>query len=67
MEKFWLVWNTNRGLPTFKHVDQGVAIKEAERLAATNPRDPFFVLEATHCVRSVSVTVEKLDSPESSW
>lgn len=43
---FWLVWNPDRGSPSFKHESKEAAIAEAERLARVNPRSDFFVLQA---------------------
>lgn len=47
-EKFWMVWNPERSAPRHRHDYEGGARAEAERLAATNPGQEFYVLEATH-------------------
>lgn len=43
-DKFWLVWNSNRGGPTKKHFDEGEALTEAERIALQHPHDKVYVL-----------------------
>lgn len=43
---FWIVWNPNGQKPTFKYGSQEGALREAERLAKTNPEETFVVLEA---------------------
>lgn len=46
IERFWLVWNPNGRNPTYRHTTRESAQIEAERLAALNPRQSFFVLKA---------------------
>lgn len=43
---FWIVWSSESGAPTHKHVSKEEALKEAERLAAEHPDKPFHVLQA---------------------
>lgn len=42
-DKF-LVWNPDRGYPTTCHLSFDSAVREAERLAAANPGQSFFVM-----------------------
>lgn len=60
MNKFWLVYNANRSLNTakVKHPTEASALAEAERLAAFQPDDTFYVLEAksASCVQKVVTT-----------
>jgi len=44
--KFWMVWNPNRRVPTYRHATEHGATQEAERLAALNPGERFYVLVA---------------------
>lgn len=44
-EKFWLVWNPARSVPTFRHPTEQAAITEANRLAEKCIGEQFFVLE----------------------
>lgn len=44
---FWLVWREHGDTPTYKHESIGSAAREAERLAARNPGQKFFVLPAS--------------------
>ena len=41
---FYVVWNEKHGPPTFKHMTEEEARKEAERLTVTNPGNTFHVL-----------------------
>lgn len=43
---FFMVWNPARNLPTFRHPNRVAAKREAERLAAQQPGDEFYVLKA---------------------
>lgn len=52
--KFWMVWNKNGNPPRHPHPNEPAAIKEAERLAAQNPGQRFYVLEAL-CAREVNI------------
>jgi hypothetical protein len=58
MEKFWMVWGTQRGLPTRKHDTKESAQAEAMRLATKQPGELFVVLAA------VDAYVAPILSPE---
>lgn len=45
-EPFWLVWNPQGYNPQHKHNTEDGAVREAERLARTNPGQTFIVLES---------------------
>lgn len=45
-EPFWLVWNPQGYNPQHKHSTEDDAVREAERLARTNPGQTFIVLES---------------------
>lgn len=48
---FWMV--LGNGTPSFKHLSEDAARKEAERLSRTNPGFEFFVLASVgRCVKS---------------
>ncbi len=53
MNPFWLVWNPHGGVPTYKHPSFDSARKEAERLAAENPDQSFFVLGTQGVARKI--------------
>lgn len=53
-EQFYMVWNPNRGTPRVKHATHAEAKAEAERLAAKQPGDTFYILRSRN-----AVTVEK--------
>lgn len=61
MEKFWLVWNPAGNSPRYKHPSEESAEREAERLAALNPSDSFYVLEALTCSRNIAVRTTRLE------
>lgn len=44
-DPFYLVWNPERSVPSFKHLSSHDAIAEAKRLARTNPDQTFYVME----------------------
>ncbi|WP_298967708.1 DUF2188 domain-containing protein [uncultured Methylobacterium sp.] len=44
---FWMVYGENKGAPTFRHATKVEAIREATRLARSNPGTAYFVLEPT--------------------
>ncbi len=48
LEMFWVVWQPDYGLPKFRHPDESLAIREAERLASLHPGRVFYVMQATH-------------------
>lgn len=43
---FWVVWRFGGATPTVSHPSLAKATEEAERLAAKQPGDIFFVLQA---------------------
>lgn len=58
--KFWTVWNPAGRNPAVKQASRAVAQKEAERLAAANPGQEFFVMESKSLSKSVSVQTTDL-------
>lgn len=60
MDKFWVVWNPKAGAPKVRHPTRELAKREAEKLAAQNPNDYFFILEALSATRASIVTTEAL-------
>lgn len=55
--QFWMVWSPNSGLaPTAKHATGDSAVKEADRLAALNPGQRFYVLKALRYAHRVQPT-----------
>lgn len=58
--QFWMVWRENGSAPTCRHFTKQIALAEAERLAALNPGEVFFVLKATAGVVSQSPKVERV-------
>lgn len=61
MDKFWVVWNPRGFVPRVQHDSIESATQEAERLADSNPRDMFYVLEALTVSRKTSVTTRPLE------
>jgi hypothetical protein len=59
METFWVVWNENRGKPTFKHASEESAKKEAVKLARRHPGEQFHVLESTVTIKARGVEETK--------
>lgn len=48
---FWLVWSPNGDRsPSFKHLTEADAEREAERLADLNPGREFYVVQPTYHV-----------------
>lgn len=63
MNKFFIVYNPKTPKPAggyMRHVTSQLAEQEAMRLAALQPQDDFYVLEAKSVVRAVRVEVSKL-------
>jgi len=57
--QFWVVWNPQQTGPTVRHSSAQVAKAEAERLAAAQPGDRFYVLKALRYSQMAQrVTVE---------
>lgn len=54
MNKFWMVWNNRRDLPSVKHDSKTSAKNEAQRLATANPMDVFIILESVGHYNTVS-------------
>lgn len=61
MNKFWVVWQPETGLPRVKHHSREAAEQEAERLAEVTPSKAFFVMEAMTASRKVSVVTHELN------
>lgn len=61
VHKFWLVWTQDGHNPKYRHESYQAAQKEAERLAAINPRQHFYVVEAIGFAVKTDVRFEKLD------
>ena len=49
--EFWMVWNPQGRAPTFRHASEDLARAEAFRLATSNPREVFVILQARFFVR----------------
>lgn len=61
-QKFWLVWNrSNAIVPWMPHLTKTAAIKEAERLAAENTNDKFYVMEAVSITSYVKITTKEIN------
>lgn len=58
---FYMVWNPQGRNPTCRHGTASDATKEAERLAANNPGQKFFVLHAISVSEIVKVVTTTLD------
>lgn len=59
-EAFFLVWNPKTAHARYRHGSESQALDEARRLAAANPNDEFYVLEAVSVSKSNQVVTEKL-------
>lgn len=46
IEKFWMVWGIQRGMPHYRHASKDDAQTEAKRLAGNSPGELFVVLAA---------------------
>lgn len=53
--EFWMVWNPDGRPPSVRHLSRISAVREAERLARSNPGECFYVL----CAESVSMVEPK--------
>ncbi len=60
-EAFFVVWNPHGRAPMVTHRWEGDAVKEAERLAAMNPGQRFYVLESNTVSEHRSVTTTRLE------
>lgn len=60
-EVFFVVWNPQGRAPMVTHQREGNAVKEAERLAAMNPGQRFYVLESKTVSERRSVTTTRLE------
>jgi len=59
--EFWLVWNPEgHRPPQYQHHSAKDAADEAERLAAINPGQSFYVLQATELRRTADAPVQAL-------
>lgn len=66
--EFWMVWGEGTHRVTCQHYSERAAMAEAERLAAQNPGQNFFVLRAVQRVRlaiTESVMLMKREGPPS--
>lgn len=63
MNKFWMVWNPNGTMPTYRHDSPDSAVTEAERLAKTHEGCQFFVLCAMSVSQKVTVSTQPLTDP----
>lgn len=60
--EFWMVWNPDSSRPpTFQHTSAPSAANEAERLAAANPGQSFYVLHAIEMRRTADAPVEAMN------
>lgn len=62
--KYWMVHNPNNSKPTMRHDTVKAAFDEAERLAAANPGQTFYVLESTYsfCTEKPRVVRESIEA-----
>lgn len=60
-EEFWVVWSPG-GVrpPSYQHGSVVSAGREAERLAASKPGEPFYVLHAVELRRVAEAPVEAI-------
>lgn len=52
IEKFWMVWGIQRGMPRYRHFSKVSAQTEARRLSGDAPGELFVVLAAVDAVIS---------------
>ncbi len=70
MKDFYAVWNLEMGPPRFQHHTFGDAMREAERLARTNPGQHFHVvgtMGVAHCPAPPSIftkSTANIENPE---
>lgn len=57
--EFWIIWNPAGRNPTFRHRSEIAAVREAERLAASNPGQTFVVMHS-RCARRCG-EMERID------
>ena len=57
---FYVVWNPDNGPPRFRHEFEWQATREAERLAASNPGQKFYVLGAISVSENRTVVTTQL-------
>lgn len=62
-DAFWMVWNEAREVPRVKHPSYESAVREAERLARTNPGETFHVLIATDAFIKQDIKRTRLEAP----
>jgi hypothetical protein len=60
IEKFWMVWGIQRGMPHYRHASKTAAQTEAKRLASGAPGELFVVLAAVDAFVSVVLPPEKV-------
>ena len=58
---FFVVWNPQGRTPMVRHEREAIAIREAERLAAQNPGQRFYVLQSNTVSEHKNVTTTRLE------
>ncbi len=61
--RFYMLWNPNRNLGTYKHPTPEAANAEARRLANLHPGEKFIVLQAIGHVEKVETTWVEYGEP----
>lgn len=62
MDHFWMVFTPSGCAPKFQHSTEKEAECEARRLAAMNPGQTFYVLQAIGKARKVDVEFTRFDN-----
>lgn len=60
VEKFWMVWGIERGIPRYRHASKMAAQTEAKRLSSEAPGELFVVLAAVDAFISTILPPEKV-------
>lgn len=60
VDKFWMVWRDQSPTTRYRHATRLQAVNEAERLAAANPGDIFYVLKSTVALVSEKPAIKRL-------
>ncbi len=61
MNKFWIVWSPQGGVPTKKHETKESAVKEASRLWQQSRGKEFYVLRSVSLVHAAGFLITELD------